>query len=154
MRRRARFTAALALGTAAFALAPAALAATARAGATYKGSLAGARHIAITLRVSAGGRAVVALHIASLPIYCSGSGPPGTPTLTFRPSAISQTGEFSASGADMIDSGPLKGSIAATFKVSGTFTAGGGEHGVIVTAYGGAAKHCSGRSRYSTRVAG
>ena len=154
MRRRISLRAALALGLGACALAPVALAATAQAGATYAGSLAGSRHIAITLHVSPSGRAVVALHIATLPIYCAGNGPPGTPALAFPRSAISQAGKFSASGADMIGSGPLKGSVAATFKVSGTFTAGGRERGVILTTYSGAARHCSGSSAYSTRAAG
>ena len=139
---------------AACALTPAALAATAHPGASYTGALTGARHIAITLRVSANARSVIAVHIANLPIYCAGNAPPGTPTLAFPRTAISASGKFTATGEDMIGSGPLAGSVAATFKISGTFTADGREHGVITTKYSGAAKRCSGSSAYSTRAAG
>jgi hypothetical protein len=138
-------------GLAAWALTPAALAASAHAGATYTGALAGSGHIAITFRVSPNARAVVAVQITGLPIYCSGNAPPGIPTLAFPRTAISASGKFAASGKDMIGSGPLKGSVAATFKISGTFMAGGREHGTITTRYGGAAKGCSGSSSYSTR---
>ena len=154
MRNRVALRALLLPGVAAFALTPAALASTAHAGATYSGTLAGARHIAITLQVSANARAVIAVHIAGLPIYCPGKPPPGTPTLTFPHTAVTASGKFAATGEDMIGSGPLKGSVAATFKISGTFTANGREHGVIATRYGGAAKGCSGSSAYSTRAAG
>jgi len=78
----------------------------------------------------------------------------GTPTLAFPRTAISASGKFTATGEDMIGSGPLAGSVAATFKISGTFTADGREHGVITTKYSGAAKRCSGSSAYSTRAAG
>ncbi|HEX4035802.1 MAG TPA: hypothetical protein VHX66_15260 [Solirubrobacteraceae bacterium] len=137
---------------AAFVLTPAALAANAHGGASYSGTLAGANHIAITLRVAANARAVVAVKIAGLPIYCSGNAPPGTPTLAFPRTTISRSGKFTATGQDMIGSGPLKGSVAATFKISGTFTANGREHGTITTRYSGAAKSCSGSSAYSTRA--
>jgi hypothetical protein len=154
MRRRVALRALLLPGAAACALAPAAFAATAHPGASYTGAFAGAPHIAITLRVSANARSVVAVHIANLPIYCAGNAPPGTPTLAFPRAAISPSGKFAATGEDTIGSGPLEGSVAATFKISGTFTANGREHGVIATKYSGAAKRCSGSSAYSTRAAG
>src|SRR5665213_2541542 len=60
--------------------AAAALAAAPVTGAEYTGALAGPLpKITISFRVSASGREVENLRIGRLPIYCGGSGPPGTP---------------------------------------------------------------------------
>jgi hypothetical protein len=116
----------------------------------YRGTLGGSQSkISISLRTSSGGGEVQGLHISALPIYCPGNGPPGTPTIVFAKARISASGRFSSAGKDMISSGPLKGSVVATLKLSGTFTAGGGVHGTITTIYGGSAKSCGGHSSYT-----
>jgi hypothetical protein len=118
----------------------------------YHGSLGGSQSkISISFRVSAGGGDVEAMKIGALPIYCSGNGPPGTPTIVFQKAAITHAGKFTTRGRDVIASGPLKGSVVATLAVSGTFTAGGGVHGTTATSYGGPAKSCSGRSSYTAQ---
>ncbi len=128
-----------------------ALAASPVRGASYRGALGGSHaKIAISFRVSANGSQVQKLRISALPIYCAGSGPPGTPTLSFQGAKISASGTFSSSGKDIISSGPLKGSVAATLRVSGSFAAGGKESGTITTIYSGSAAKCGGRSSYST----
>jgi hypothetical protein len=136
----------------AFALAAAAaLAAAPFKAASYTGALAGSHpKITISFRVSASGREVENLRISSLPIYCGGSGPPGTPKIKFQNATISTSGSFSIPGKDMIAAGPLKGSVVATLLVSGSFAAGGHEHGTVTTTYGGPAKKCGGHSAYST----
>ena len=50
----------------------------------------------------------------------------------------------------MISSGPAKGSVAATLRVSGSFAGGGRESGTVTTTYGGPAAKCGGHSAYST----
>jgi hypothetical protein len=127
-----------------------ALAAAPLKGSVYRGSLGGSQSkIAISFRVSPGGGEVEALRIGALPIYCPGNGPPGTPTIVFAKARISAAGTFSSAGSDMIGSGPLKGSVVATLKLSGSFSAGGGVHGTITTSYGGPAKDCGGHSSYT-----
>ena len=127
-----------------------ALAAAPLKGSLYRGSLGGSHSkISISLRVSADGGEVDGLRISALPIYCPGNGPPGTPTIVFAKARISAAGRFSSAGRDMISSGPLKGSVVATLKLSGSFTAGGGVHGTITTIYGGPAKSCGGHSSYT-----
>jgi hypothetical protein len=129
----------------------AALAAAPVDGASYTGALAGSHaKITISFRVSASGREVENVRIGSLPIYCAGSGPPGTPKIRFQNAAISASGSFSSPGKDMIAAGPLKGSVVATLLVSGGFSAGGHEHGTVTTIYSGPAKRCGGHSAYST----
>jgi len=141
------------LAVAALALAAsAALAARAVQGATYRGSLSGGQsHVAISLRVSASGSQVVGVTLGKLPIYCAGNAPPGA-RVAFRAAKISAAGTFSTTGADTLDAGPLKGQKVATLTLSGSFMAGGAEHGVIATTYSGPAAHCNGRSSYSTRA--
>ena len=132
------------LATAAFAAAPV-------KGAGYTGALAGSHSkITISFRVSASGAEVESLRISSLPIYCGGSGPPGTPKIKFQNATISASGSFSSPGRDTIATGPLKGSVVATLVVSGSFSAGGHEHGTVTTTYGGPAKKCGGHSAYIT----
>jgi hypothetical protein len=125
---------------------------SARAG-LYRGALEGSRsNITISFRVSAG--MVEGLAVSSLPLYCPGTGPPGTPTIVFANARISPGGRFAAAGKDMISSGRLKGAVAATLKVSGTFASDGSEHGTVTTDYGGgAATACGGHSAYKTRHA-
>jgi hypothetical protein len=131
-----------------------ALAASPINGASYRGALHGSRaKIAISFRVSTNGSQVQALRISALPIYCGGSGPPGTPTINFQIAKISARGTFSSSGKDLIGSGPAKGSVAATLRVSGSFAGGGKESGTITTIYGGSAAKCGGHSSYSTVTA-
>jgi hypothetical protein len=132
-------------------IATGALAAGPVKGAGYTGALAGAHSkITISFRVSASGGQVENLRISSLPIYCGGSGPPGTPKIKFQNATISASGSFSSPGKDMIATGPLKGSVVATLLVNGSFSAGGHEHGTITTSYSGPAKKCGGHSPYST----
>ena len=127
-----------------------ALAAAPLKGSVYRGSLGGSQaEISISFRVSPGGGEVESLHISALPIYCPGNGPPGTPTIVFAKAGISAAGRFSSAGKDMISSGPLKGSVVATLKLSGTFTPGGGVHGTVTTSYSGPAKSCGGHSSYT-----
>ena len=119
-------------------------------GSVYRGALGGSQSkISISFRVSAGRSEIAGVNISALPIYCAGNGPPGTPTIVFAKAGISPAGRFSSAGKDMISSGPLKGSVVATLKLSGAFTAGGGVHGTITTIYGGSAKSCGGHSSYS-----
>jgi hypothetical protein len=119
-------------------------------GASYHGALSGAHAKAtISFRVSGAGTEVENLRISSLPIYCGGKGPPGTPKIRFPTAGISARGTFSSAGKDVIASGPLKGSVAATLLVSGTFAAAGKESGTVTTTYSGSARRCGGRSPYS-----
>jgi hypothetical protein len=127
-----------------------ALAAAPLKGSVYRGSLGGSQSkISISFRVSPGGGEIEGLNISALPIYCAGNGPPGTPMIAFAKAGISAAGRFSSAGKDMISSGPLKGSVVATLKLSGAFSAGGGVHGTITTIYGGSAKSCGGHSSYT-----
>ncbi len=127
-----------------------ALAAAPLRGAVYRGTLGGSQSsTAISFQVSPGGGEVASLRISALPIYCPGNGPPGTPTIVFAKARISPAGRFSSTGKDTISSGPLKGSVVATLRLSGVFTAGGGAHGTITTSYGGPAKRCGGHSSYT-----
>jgi hypothetical protein len=121
----------------------------------YRGALSGSHaSITISFHVSAGGGNVADLHISSLPMYCPGSGPPGTPSIVFAKASISATGRFTSTGKDLITTGRLKGAVAATLKVSGSFSSDGSEHGTVTTEFGGAASACSGHSAYATRHAG
>jgi hypothetical protein len=132
-------------------LAAAALAAAPIKGATYRGTLSGARaKITIRFRVSAGATQVQNLRIASLPIYCSGNGPPGAPHISFANARISASGSFSSRGKDMITTGPLKSSVVATLLITGTFARDGKESGTVTTTYAGTAKQCGGHSTYTT----
>lgn len=134
-------------------LATAAAGANAHKGGVYHGSLSGTQSkISIDVHVSPAGTGVVAITLSALPIYCPGNGPPGTPSIVFAKAKISAAGKFSTTGKDMIGSGPLKGSVAATLAVNGTFTATGMLHGTLSTSYGGGAKRCGGRSSYNARV--
>jgi hypothetical protein len=118
----------------------------------YRGSLAGAASkISISFRVSAGGAEIDAMKMSSLPIYCPGNGPPGSPALVFLKAKISHA-KFATRGKDMIASGPLKGSVAATLRVTGSFAAGGAVHGTVTTTFSGPAKSCSGHSSYNART--
>jgi hypothetical protein len=137
---------------AAAALPAAALAAQPLKGTVYRGSLGGAQaSVAIALRVSSAGE-VSGLSLSKLPIYCPGSGPPGTPTIVLVPARVSAGGSFATTGKDVIGSGRLKGSVVARFKLSGTFAGGGAAGGALITSYGGAARGCGGRSSYTAHA--
>jgi hypothetical protein len=130
-------------------LAAPALGAPALKSGVYRGFLAGVdSKISISLRVSAGGTQIAGVTLSALPIYCSGNGPPGTPSIVFAKAKISDARKFTTTGKDMIGSGPLKGSVAATFSVTGTFTAAGSVHGTLTTSFEGDAKSCGGHSSY------
>lgn len=125
----------------------------ARAG-TYRGELGGSRaSIKISFHVAEGGGNVADLQISSLPMYCPGNGPPGTPSIVFAKAPISASGRFTSTGKDVITTGRLKGAVAATLKISGVFASDGSEHGTVTTGFGGAAAACSGHSAYRTRHA-
>ena len=70
-----------------------------------------------------------------------------------RPTALTEAGSrtFAAAGRDVIPSGPVKGSVAATLALTGRFGARGAESGTVTTTYNGPAKRCGGRSNYATR---
>lgn len=128
-----------------------ALAATPLKGASYAGTLDGSRApITISFHVSPSGGEVESLRISSLPMYCAGKGPPGAPRISFHSAKISASGSFSSPGKDVIGASPLKGSVAATLVVTGSFAPGGHEGGTVTTTYGGPAKKCGGRSSYRT----
>ena len=149
MRRNQR--AAVSVAVLALALSAAvALAAGPVRGATYRGSLTGARSsIQISFRVSPGGSQVQAIKLSALPIFCTGGAPPNS-TLKFASAGV-RAGTFSTTGRDLLGVGPLKGTVAATLTLSGTFAAGGRESGTVTTIFAGSAKHCGGRARYTTR---
>lgn len=131
--------------------ATAASALTVKAG-LYAGTLGGGQSkITLSFRVSAAG-AVTAVKISALPIYCSGNGPPGTPSIVFAKARVDASGRFTTKGKDMIASGPLKGSVAATLSLSGAFAAGGRVRGTLTTSYGGPAKSCGGHSSFSAHA--
>jgi hypothetical protein len=143
----------LVLAAAALALASAAaLAASPTGGTHYRGSLTGSQaHVTISFHVSADRSQVEDVALGKLPIYCTGNAPPGA-RVAFKPAKISATGTFSTTGADTLDAGPLKGQKVATLKLSGSFAAGGAEHGTLATTYSGPAAHCNGRSSYRTHA--
>jgi hypothetical protein len=142
------------LGVALLAIALSSAAAFAAApvrGATYRGALSGSHSsITITFKVSAGGSQVQAIHLSALPIFCSGGAPPNS-TLMFAKARVTVAGTFSATGRDLLGVGPLKGTVAATLAISGTFAAGGRASGTVTTTFSGSAKHCGGKARYSAR---
>jgi hypothetical protein len=118
----------------------------------YRGSLAGsASKISISFRVSSAGGEIDALKMSALPIYCPGNGPPGSPSIVFLKAKINH-GSFSTNGKDMIASGPLKGSVAATLRVTGSFAAGGAVRGTVTTTFSGPAKSCGGHSSYNAHA--
>jgi hypothetical protein len=120
----------------------------------YRGKLGGARaSITISFHVSANGGSVSDLKISGLPMYCPGNGPPGTPSIVFAKAPVSAAGRFTSIGKDVITSGRLKGAVAATLTVSGSFASGGSEHGTVTTEFGGAAAACSGHSAYTAKHA-
>jgi len=131
-------------------LAGSALAAVVVGGATYAGHLGGAQStVSISLRVSANGREVQQVHLSKLPIYCSGKGPPAA-KLTFQPATVSSAGRFTASGADSIAVGPLKGTAVARLTLTGAFAPGRRESGTFAVHYVGGLSTCDGHSPYST----
>jgi hypothetical protein len=124
------------------------------AGATYVGKLDGRQSkVAISLRVSADGRRVEAVHVSRLPIYCAGGGPPAA-AIVFQPAPISRSGRFVTSGKDTVAVGPLKGTVVATLTLTGAFASGRRESGVIRTSFMGSGSKCSGQSNYKTRTRG
>ena len=141
----------LAITTGLFACAAsAAFAANVSRGATYRGTLSAPQTtVRISFRVSAGGTTVEDVRLSKLPIYCTGSLPPNT-KITFKPATISRAGAFSTPGRDVVAVGPLKGTVAATLTLTGTFVSAGRERGVISTTFTGPAKSCSGRTAYRT----
>jgi hypothetical protein len=119
-------------------------------GATYRGSLAGSMSaVAISFHVTANGT-VEGVKLSRLPLYCAGNGPPAA-RISFASAKVSAQGTFAAAGRDVIASGPVKGSVAATLALTGRFGAGGAESGTLTTTYNGPAKRCGGRSNYATR---
>jgi hypothetical protein len=120
-------------------------------GATYRGSLTGARSsIQISFRVSPGGEQVQAIKLSALPIFCTGGAPPNS-TLKFGSAVVTRAGTFSTTGRDLLGVGPLKGTVAAKLTLTGTFAGGGRESGTVTTVFGGSGKRCGGRARYRTR---
>jgi hypothetical protein len=129
-----------------------ALAAGAVAGATYRGTLSALpSKVPISFRVSPDGRQVVAIGLGQLPIYCGGSGPPAA-KIAFRAAPISASGTFTAQGRDTIAVGPLKGTAVATLTLTGTFSAGRRESGVVSTHFAGSGSKCGGHSPYTTKA--
>jgi hypothetical protein len=151
--RSGQVAVAVALGALTLLTASTLAAGLARSG-VYRGALSRPHaSITISFHVSAGGRNVVDLQISSLPMYCPGSGPPGTPSIVFAKAPISAAGRFTSTGKDVITTGRLKGAVAAMLSVSGSFASDGSEHGTVKTEFSGAAAACSGHSAYSTKHA-
>jgi hypothetical protein len=116
---------------------------------SYKGSLTPSRDgVAVTFKVSSGGKQVTALSLSNTPLYCSGGGPP-TP-VRFKNASIS-AGTFTSTGQWLIKEGPKKGKVGTKLKITGKFLKGGAERGTITTTYVGFPK-CSGKSAYSTKA--
>ncbi len=134
-------------------LAAAAFADSAVRGASYRGALTGSRSaIHVSFRVNSSGTAVSGIIVSVLPLYCPGKPPPNA-RISFSGAPIGAHGTFTAVGADKIGVGPLKGSVIAKLKLSGTFGANRGESGVITTTLsGGSAARCSGHSSYRTKA--
>ena len=134
-------------------LAAAALAAAPVRGGSYRGALTGSRSaIHVSFRVSSSGNAVTQVTVSALPLYCSGK-PPPTARITFSGAPVTSHGTFTAMGADKIGVGPLKGSVIAKLKLTGSFAAGKSESGVITTTLiGGSSATCSGHSSYRTKA--
>jgi hypothetical protein len=131
----------------------AALAAAPVRGGSYRGALTGSRSaIHVSFRVSSSGTAVSHVTVSALPLYCSGKPPPSA-RITFFGAPVDSHGTFTAKGADKIGVGPLKGSVIAKLKLTGTFATGRSESGVITTTLiGGSTATCSGHSSYRTKA--
>jgi len=134
-------------------LAAVALAAAPVRGTSYRGALTGSRSaIHVSFRVSNSGSAVSQVNVSALPLYCSGQPPPAA-RIFFSGATIDPHGTFTAAGADKISVGPLKGSIIAKLKLTGTFAGNRTESGVLTTALGGGSGgKCSGHSNYRTKA--
>ena len=134
-------------------LAAAAVAAAPVRGAFYRGALIGSRSaVRVSFHVNGAGTSVSSIFISALPLYCPGK-PPPTARISFSGAPIGAHGTFSASGTDKIHAGPLKGSVIAKLKLTGTFAANRGEHGELTTTLtGGSAARCSGHASYRTKA--
>ena len=134
-------------------LAAAALAAAPVPGDSYRGTLTGSRSaIRVSFRVSSSGSAVSHVTVSALPLYCSGKPPPSA-RISFSGAPVDKRGTFTATGADKIGVGPLKGSVIAKLKLTGSFAADRSESGVITTTLsGGSSSTCSGHSSYRTKA--
>lgn len=134
-----------------FAAGPAvALAAAPQTGASYAGTLAAPRtSIAVSFAVSANGRKLTKLRISDIPLFCSGGGPPVP--ITFKAATISKAGTFKSTGVQHISTGPLTGQLGARLSITGTFGAGGSEHGAVTVKFP-TAKSCDGTTTYSTHA--
>lgn len=134
-------------------LAASALAATPVHGAAYRGALTGSRSaIHVSFRVSASGNAVSAIVVTALPLYCTGAPPPSA-RIAFSSAKIDAHGTFAALGADKIGVGPLKGTVIAKLKLTGSFAPNRTESGLLETTLaGGSPSRCSGHSPYKTRA--
>jgi hypothetical protein len=127
----------------------AALAANPVKGATYSGALAPPRSsYKVSFEVSGNGGQVSGLTISNLPFYCPGGG--GTIPVKFADAPISKSGTFTSTGKYVTLEGPLKGQLATTLKISGTFGPGGSEEGTVTSTW--VKLHsCSGQSSYTTK---
>lgn len=134
-------------------VAAAALAAAPVRGASYRGTLTGPRSaIRISFRVSPSGTRLGSIVVSALPIYCTGQPPPAA-RIAFSGATIDAHGTFTATGADKIGVGPLKGSVIAKLRLTGSFGANRSETGVLTTTFtGGSATKCSGHSSYRTKA--
>ena len=133
--------------------AAAALAAAPVKGSSYRGTLTGSRSaITVSFRVAHSGTSISQVDVSALPLYCSGK-PPPTARISFSGAPISAHGTFTATGADKIGVGPLKGSVIAKLKLTGSFAADRSESGVLTTTLaGGSSARCSGHSNYRTKA--
>ena len=71
--------------------------------------------------------------------------------ITFTAAKISKAGTFTSTGVQHISTGPLKGQLGARLSITGTFGAGGSEHGAVTVKFP-TAKSCDGTTTYSTRA--
>jgi hypothetical protein len=146
----ARFSVCALGGVIAIGPASIAIAAAPKKGAAYSGTLASPRTaILVTFKVSATAKKVSALKLTSIPLFCSGGGPAAP--ITFKAAAITSHGTFKSSANQIISTGPLKGRVGFRLKITGTFSAGRGEHGTL-TVTNARAPSCGGVTTYTTRA--
>jgi hypothetical protein len=119
-------------------------------GANYSGTINANGGLAISFKVSSDGKDVVKMKVPQPPLFCSGGGPP-PPQKPAKPAPISTAGTFAETLQYVASTGPKKGSVIATLKVTGTFHAHKKESGKATVTWKGAPS-CGGSAPYSTKV--
>ena len=112
-------------------------------GATYNGTVK-QNAISLLFKVSASGRRVTKLTLSNLPLFCQGGGAPSK--ISFDSARI-RRGRFHTSATQT-----FHGSVAATAKLAGKFTANGGAKGSLNVTYP-KAHSCSGSTTFTAAAA-